>query len=115
MLASGNPKIDNPTGARYFDTSKFAVQPAYTPRSNSWYYDGLRGFGTWSWDATAVKYFPITERVKFELRMEFYNFPNSFMPAQPNLSVTSSQFGRSNGVQGGNYGREIQYAGRIHF
>jgi 23S rRNA pseudouridine1911/1915/1917 synthase len=59
---------------------------------------------------------PLTnERMKFELRMEFYNFTNSFMPNQPNLSVTSSIFGKSTGVAGGNYGREIQYTARIHF
>ena len=115
MLASGNPQIDNPTRSKYFDTSKFVINPPYTPRTNPWYYDGLRGFGFWQWDATAVKYFKVTERVKFELRMEFYNFPNSFMPSQPDLGVTSSNFGKSTGIAGGNYGREIQYTGRIHF
>jgi hypothetical protein len=115
LLATGDPTIDNPTTSKYFDTSKFAINPPYTPRTNPWYYNGLRGFGFWQWDATAVKYFKITERVKFELRMEFYNFPNSFMPAQPNLSVTSSLFGKSTAVAAGNYGREIQYTGRIHF
>ncbi len=115
MLVSGDPTIDNPTKDKYFDTSKFAINTPYTPRSSPWYFDGLRGFGFWSWDTTAVKYFKITERVKFELRMEFYNFPNSFMPSQPNLSVTSSLFGKSTGVAAGNYGRELQYTGRIHF
>ncbi len=113
MLASGNPKIDNPTRDHYFDTSKFDFNPAYTRRTNPWYYDGLRGFGTWSWDATAVKYFPITERMKFELRMEFYNVTNSFMPSQPDTWVGSSNFGRSTGIA--NYGREMQFAGRFHF
>jgi hypothetical protein len=113
MLVSGNPKIDNPTRDKYFDTSKFDFNPAYTPRSNPWYFDGLRGFGSWSWDATAVKYFPIKEQVKFELRMEFYNFPNSFMPSQPDTWVGSSTFGKSTGAA--NYGREMQFAGRIHF
>ncbi len=115
MLASGDPTISNPTRLKYFDTSKFVINPPYTPRSNPWYYPGLRGFGFWQWDATAAKYFRITERVKFELRMEFYNFPNSFMPSQPDMGVTSSNFGRSTGIAGGNYGREIQYTGRIHF
>jgi hypothetical protein len=115
MNVTGDPKIDNPTTDKYFDTSVFSQLQPYTPRTNPWYHDGLRGFGFWQWDATAVKYFQITERVKFELRMEFYNFPNSFMPSQPNLSVTSSTFGKSTGVAGGNYGREVQYTGRIHF
>ncbi len=114
-VVSGDPKISNPTKDRYFDTSAFSVLPPYTPRSNPWYFDGLRGFGFWQWDATAVKYFQLTERVRFELRMEFYNMPNSFMPAQPNLSHTSSTFGRSTGIAAGNYGRETQYTARFHF
>ncbi len=115
MNATGDPTIDNPTRDKYFDTSKFSQLAPYTPRTNPWYYDGLRGFGFWQWDATAVKYFPITERVKFELRMEFYNLSNSFIPSQPTLGVTSSLFGKSTGISGGNYGREVQYTGRIHF
>ncbi|MEN6603784.1 MAG: TonB-dependent receptor, partial [Bryobacteraceae bacterium] len=67
MNVSGDPTISNPTKDKYFDTSKFSVLAPYTPRTNPWYYDGLRGFGFWQWDATAVKYFKITERVKFEL------------------------------------------------
>lgn len=110
-----SPKIDNPTRERYFNTAGFAQNPAYTPRTNPIYYSNLRGFGFWSLDSTLVKYFKITERVKFELRMEFYNMPNAFMPSQPDLGVTSSTFGRSTNIAGGNYGREIQYTGRIHF
>ena len=115
MIVEGNPKIDNPTIHRWFDTSKLKQAEPYTPRTNPWYFDGLRGPGFWQWDATAVKYFRITERVRFELRMEFYNFPNSFMPSQPNMGVTSATFGRSTGMAGGNYGREVQYTGRFHF
>jgi hypothetical protein len=110
-----SPKISNPTRDLYFDTSKFSQAAPYTPRTNPWYYDNLRGFGFWNLDSTLSKYFHITERVRFELRMEFYNMPNAFMPSQPDLTVTSSNFGRSTWVAGGNYGREIQYTGRIHF
>jgi len=115
MQCTGNPKIDNPTRQRWFDPTKCSVLPPYTRRTNPWYFDGLRGPGFWNWDATAVKYFQITERVKFELRMEFYNFPNAFMPSNPVTDVTSSAFGQSTWVAGGNYGREIQYTARIHF
>jgi hypothetical protein len=113
MQASGNPKIGNPTRDRWFDTSKFAIQPPYTQRTNPWYYDGLRGPGFWSWDATAAKYFQLNERFKLEFRMEFYNFPNSFMPTAISTNVNSSNFGKSINQQ--NYGREIQYTVRLHF
>ncbi len=115
MIAEGDPKLSNPTLGRWFDTSKFRQSEPYTPRVNPWYYNGLRGPGFWQWDSTAVKYFNITERVRFELRMEFYNFPNVFMPSQPTMGVTSANFGKSTWISGGNYGREVQYTGRIHF
>ncbi len=89
--------------------------PAYTPRTNPWFYSGLRGPGFWQLDSTLVKYFRINERTKFELRMEFYNLPNAFMPSDPDLTVGSGTMGRSTWVAGGNYGREIQYTARIHF
>ena len=89
--------------------------PAYTPRTNPWFYDSLRGPGFWQLDSTLVKYFKITERMKLEFRMEFYNLPNAFMPSDPDLGVGSGTMGKSTWVAGGNYGREIQYTARIHF
>lgn len=115
MQVSGNPKLENPTVDRWFDTSKFAVQPAYTPRSNPWYYEGLRGPGFWQLDSTLSKVFPLTEKVGLELRMEFYNLTNSFIPSNPVTSVTSSVFGRSTWIYPGNYGREVQYTARFRF
>ncbi len=113
MQVHGDPKIDNPTYQHWFDTSVFEIQPPYTPRSNPWYFDGLRGPGYWQLDSTLVKYFPITERFKLEFRMEFYNMPNVFMPGNVNTNVNSGNFGKSTSQK--NYGREIQYTLRIHF
>ncbi len=111
---SGDPTQNIPSGL-YFNPTVFAPLPPYTPRTNPWYYGSLRGPGFWQLDSTLVKYFRITERAKFELRMEFYNLPNAFMPSDPVLVVGRGTFGKSTGVAGGNYGREIQYTGRIHF
>jgi hypothetical protein len=113
MLAEGNPKIDNPTRARWFDTSKFQRLPAFTPRTNPWQYDGLTGPKSWNLDLTVAKFFPITERVRIEFRMEAYNLTNSFVPTDPVTDVLSANFGRS--INQLNRGREFQYTGRIHF
>jgi len=113
-LVTGDPRQNVPTGL-YFNPAVFQALPAYTPRTNPWFYDGLRGPGFWQLDSTIVKYFPITERVKLELRMEFFNLPNAFMPADPDLGVGSGTMGRSTSAASGNYGREIQYTARIHF
>ena len=111
---SGDPLQNIPSGL-YFNPAAFQVLPAYTPRTNPLYYDGLRGPHFWQLDSTLAKYFPITERVRFELRMEFYNMPNIFMPSDPDLGIGSGTMGRSTWVADGNYGREIQFTGRIHF
>jgi hypothetical protein len=110
----GDPRENVPAGS-YFNPAVFQVLPAYTPRTNPLYYDGLRGPHFWQLDSTLAKYFPITERVRFELRMEFYNMPNTFMPSDPDLGIGSGTMGRSTWVADGNYGREIQFTGRIHF
>jgi hypothetical protein len=113
-IVTGDPRKNVPAGY-YFNPAVFQIPQAYTPRTNPLYYDGLRGPHFWQLDSTLVKYFPITERIKFELRMEFYNLPNVFMPSDPDTGIGSGTMGRSTWVAGGNYGREIEYMGRIHF
>lgn len=110
----GDPRQNVPQGYA-FNPNVFSVLPPYTPRTNPWYYDGLRGPAFWQLDSTLVKMFAITERVKFELRMEFYNMPNHFIPSNPDTAIGSGTLGRSVWVADGNYGREIQYTGRIRF
>ncbi|MCC6858169.1 MAG: hypothetical protein IT158_06405, partial [Bryobacterales bacterium] len=115
LNVSGDPKIDNPTSSKWFNTAAFAIATPYTPRTNPWQYPGLTGPGFWSLDSTLVKYFPIYERFRLEFRFETYNTLNTFMTNQPNQTVTSSLFGKSVGPAAGNYGREAQYTIRLHF
>jgi hypothetical protein len=109
----GDPQISNRTRDRWFDTSQFAVLPAYTPRTNPYQFGGVRGPYNWSLDNTLAKVFTVTERVRFEMRLEAYNLTNSFVPTNPDMSVTSANFGRS--ISQMNRGREFQYTGRIMF
>jgi Carboxypeptidase regulatory-like domain len=109
---SGDPRSNVPSGY-YFNPAVFSVPQPYTPRTNPYYYNGLRGPNLWQLDSTLVKYFKVTERIKFELRMEFYNMPNVFMPNDPDLGIGSGTMGKSTWTQ--NYGREIQFNGRVHF
>ncbi len=118
MVANGDPRIDNPTTYKWFDTSVFSVLPSYTRRSNPLYYSGLCGPGFWNWDGTMVKYFPLTnvrENMKIELRLDAFNVSNSFMNGDVATGVTSSNFGKAIGQNSNNLGRSIQYTLRIHF
>ena len=112
-LVSGDPRIDNPTRERMFDTSKFTRFPAFARRTNPLQYPGVTGPGYSNIDLTLAKSYPITERLKLELRMESYNFTNSFTGANPVLNVNSSLFGRVVAQRGGIYGRQFQYSGRL--
>jgi hypothetical protein len=80
---------------------------------NPWQYAGVTGPSNWSADLTLAKFFPITERVRIEFRMEAYNVTNSFIPSAPIADVLNTAFGRS--TNQGNLGRELQYTARLHF
>jgi hypothetical protein len=88
----GDPRISDRSRDRWFDTSQFAVQPAYTPRSNPYQFGGVRGPYNWSLDNTLGEVFTVTERVRFEMRLEAYNLTNSFVPTNPITSRDQCQF-----------------------
>lgn len=110
---SGEPGPASRNWAKWFDTSVFKQATPFTPRTNPYQYEGLTGPNYWSLDSTLSKNFKVTERFKLEVRLEAYNLTNSVMPGNPNLTVTSTQFGVVNSQV--NYGREVQYTLRLHF
>ncbi|MBI4874221.1 MAG: TonB-dependent receptor [Acidobacteria bacterium] len=114
MITDGkNPKLGNRTPQMMFDIAKFQRPEPYTPRTNPWRYDGVNGHKMWNLDSTLTKTFPIKERYNLEFRFEAYNSPNGFVWSDPNMSVTSSLFGRSTNQV--NRGREMQYSLRLLF
>ena len=113
-LVDGDPGIGEPTSGRWFDTSKFKQLPAFTRRTNPLQYSDVRAPRFVNIDTTVSKEFPlIRERLKFELRGEAYNLMNSFTGADPDVSVTSTTFGRITSQRSGLFGRQIQFSGRL--
>jgi hypothetical protein len=110
-----DPIIDNPGPNAWFNTANFAVQPAFTPRTNPNQFDGLTGPIMWNLDGTVSKSFPIKENYRFEFRFEAYNLTNSLMWANPQMAPNNALFGRSTAQAQGNRGREMQYTLRFHF
>jgi hypothetical protein len=98
---------------KWFDTSLFSVAVPYTPRTNPYQYAGVTGPHYWNLDATLSKNFPIRERFNLEFRWEVYDSLNVFVPSDPNMTVTSAQFGRTTDQT--NRGREMQYSLRLRF
>jgi hypothetical protein len=112
---SGNPAIGNPTPTRWFDTSRFSLNPAYTPRSNPWFYDGLTGPRYVNLDTTLSKKFMILEKLHAEVKLANYNATNRLNRANPDMSVTSSTFGQALRQNSFGSGRQTDIGLRIQF
>jgi hypothetical protein len=99
----------------WFDVAGFARQPAYTRRSNPWTYDGLTGPSFDNLDLTLQKSFRLNQRFRLQVRLDAFNALNGMNWADPNVTITSSDFGRTNAQEAGYYGRQLQYAARLEF
>jgi hypothetical protein len=114
-LVSGDPRVSNPSPEQWFDQSVFKVLPAYTQRTNPWYYDGLRGPMYWQVDSAVSKSFFLTERIHADLRVAAFNLTNHLNRADPDLVVTSATFGQAL-RQGTNLtGRQVEFGMKIIF
>lgn len=114
MPGSGDPTISNPGPGGWFNTSVFKQLPAYTWRTNPWYYSNIRWPKYFNIDGALNKDFSVTERIRFQLHMDAFNALNN-MNCNPNMSVTSSQFGRSTDIYSQNFGHRLQLGLRLEF
>jgi hypothetical protein len=114
-VVTGNPKLDNPTRDRWFDTSMFSQADTFTPRSNPYYYDGLDGPGWTVTDMTLSKMFALGGRYRLEARIEAYNVFDSIVWDNPGLDITQSTFGKVTRKRVDGSGREIQIGFRFLF
>ncbi|MBK5293036.1 MAG: TonB-dependent receptor [Acidobacteriia bacterium] len=118
MDVAGNPAIDNPDKwGLMFDPAvfKFNANANFEVRQNAKSYPGVQGPGYKNIDFNLAKSFRLSERIGLEIKMEVYNLANTFSGADPNLSVTSSSFGRVTAMASGTQGREMQYNLRLTF
>jgi hypothetical protein len=107
---------DNPhTVLQWFDTTQFVAQAPFTLQRTSSRIADIRGPGLGMWNVTLVKNTAITERVKFRLEAQAFNFLNTPFFGNPNTSVTSSSLGQITGLYSGSASRNVQAAARISF
>ena len=99
----------------WFDTTQFTPQAPFTLQHTSSLISNLRGPGLGMWDVTLVKSTAITERVKFRLEAQAFNFLNTPFFANPNTSVTSTSFGQITGLYSGSASRNVQVSARVSF
>ena len=109
---SGDPSLpsDHRTIARWFNTSLFSQPANFTfgnaPRSL------LRGAPIVTTDATLEKSITLTERVRFDIRGEFYNLFNHAIFNVPGATFGAADFGV---VSSARAGRTVQLAARLSF
>jgi hypothetical protein len=115
LLVEGDPRLDDPTPGRWFNTAAFRQLPAFTPRANPLQYEGLTNPGLFNLDMSIVKRMPLTEKHRFELRMDVFNAANNMTWANPSTNVLSSLFGVSTNQLSNTFGRRTQLGLRVEF
>jgi hypothetical protein len=116
----GDPNLSNPIPSHWFNTAAFAA-PAFGTIGN--FGGTLLGPADTRVDFTLRKLFSITERIKFTLVGEFFNFTNTPQFGPPDGNLSDPTFGVTNGPGGGlgantlgPYGqRQVQLGARIDF
>jgi hypothetical protein len=114
-IVNGDPTLDSPTRDRWFDTTKFAVQDTFTPRSNPWTFNGLNGPAVFIADMTLTKSFSLGPRYRLEARVESYNVFNAVTWDVPDTNISSANFGKVTRKRVDGTGREFQIGLRFTF
>jgi len=115
LVVNGDPHVSNPGPNAWFNASAFSVLPAYTRRTNPWYYSDIRGPQFFNIDGTLTKDFRVRERIRFQLHMDAFNALNNMNWNNPNMTVGSSLFGSSFDIYSQDYGRRLQLGMKMSF
>jgi hypothetical protein len=115
MVATGNPHLDDPTPAKWFDTSKFSVLPAYTQRTNPRTYLDVRGPIYWDIQASVGKTFAVGDKFKTQMKLTAYNLTNRLNRANPITDVSLTTFGTARRQATGMTGRQLEFSLKILF
>ncbi len=109
--------LDEPTRARWFDTSFNTPDAAWrTPATFTYGNAGrniLYGPGRINWDFSVFKTFMVTEKFKLDFRSEFFNLFNTPQFGLPNSTIGTPAAGTITGLAGAN--RQVQFALRLAF
>jgi hypothetical protein len=92
---SFNPSVD-----KYVNSSAFASPAPFTFGNAPRFFDSLRAFGMRDLDVALQKRFPITERLSFSLKGEFFNLFNTVNFGAPNADIQSAAFGKITSIVG---------------
>lgn len=103
------------TPYRWFNTAAFSQPAAFTFGNAPRWLTNVRFSNANNVDAALIKNLAITERVKAQLRGEFFNALNRTQFGWPDTNIASATFGQNNGTAPGFTPRNIQIGLRINF
>ena len=99
------------TATSWFNPAAFATPAAFTFGNVG--RNTLYGPGMQTLDVALQREFNVTEKVKFQVRAEFFNALNHINLGTPNRFVNTPQFGTI--TEAGTPGREVQLGARLSF
>jgi hypothetical protein len=115
VVAGENPRIDNPTIARWFNTAAFSVPAPFTFGNASRTLPNALTDGLFNMDLSILKDFRITEGTRLQFRAEAFNLTNTPTFGTPDRNVASRTFGVVNAAAFYPKPREVQLALRYIF
>ncbi|MDX1981166.1 MAG: carboxypeptidase regulatory-like domain-containing protein [Bryobacteraceae bacterium] len=115
VVAGQDPKVDNPTLARWFNTSAFTNIAPYTFGTVSRTLPTVRSDGQFNLDFSLFKNFQITERYRVQFRAEAFNITNTPTFEAPGTAINAATFGVVTATAFNPKPREVQLALRLTF
>jgi hypothetical protein len=106
----GDPYVPNTTSLVWITPSAFAANPLGTFGNAG--YNSLRAPGFFDLDANLTRFFQVRERMRFELRFEFFNVLNHTNFNIPSGTLSSQSFGK---IQSSGDPRILQFALKFSF
>ena len=108
----GDPRIDNPTVAQWFNPAAFAAQPINTAGNTG--PNTLHGPSFRRIDLSVFKNVELAGQARFQLRAEIFNLFNTPSFANPNGALGTGGFGSITST-GNNIPRQMQFAAKLLF
>ncbi len=114
-VPGASARLDNPTLAKWFNTSAFSQPAPFTYGDVSRTLPDVHSDGMFSLDFSVFKSFPIRERFKLQFRTEVFNLTNSPTFETPGRALNSATFGVVTATAFTPKPREVQFALRLTF
>ena len=108
----GNPQLDNPTVAQWFDVTAFAAEPINTAGNTG--RNTLHGPPMRRLDLSLFKNVDLTASTRLQLRAEVFNLTNTPSFSNPNANFGTAGFGSITST-GNNIPRQMQFAVKVLF